>query len=428
MNIGWIDKNATRLFPIGPVALSGPLRESLPSYFSRLAMAHSVMVGDLVKDEIVPRLGVKYYLTQRGIWNFYYKQERYCSSSKISNQVINILEELTGNKHLQQLVFSISESFGKQNIFRNRRAWCPYCLHKWKSEGLVYEPLIWNFSDVEYCKIHNYKLQKICPRCGCEISLFSSKSIPGFCYKCGCWLGDPKHYPEGRLLQNIEWHLWVYDNIAELIAKLPELLQIDVNVSVSSFLEILRELLPIKEISYKTGIPVVSLREWIRTSKRPNFRHLLNLSYCTGFTVKQILLEKSFDIKTDSLKNYVKRFSLNKNIMDHKLLESNLEEILKEDYPPSINEIANRLLVSSSTLQKNFPEQLRMICAKREQVRLMKRNEIQEEIRRAVIQIYSQGKYPSTRAVTKVIARGYLFIHEDNIKVYRDTLHILGLN
>ncbi|MGE4273111.1 MAG: TniQ family protein [Desulfitobacterium sp.] len=424
------NRHKHRVYSLEPVGFGSPLSESLPSYIMRLAMAHHITVGNLIRYEIVPKLGVKYYLKQEGLWNFYDRQERYNSSSQISNRLIEVLEELTGNKNLDQLIFNISESFGKQSVFKNKRTWCPFCLDKWKAEtGVIYEPLIWNFSDIEFCKIHNYPLQGNCPNCGQEISLLAAKSIPGFCSKCGCWLGNTENYPEVKCMTNTTWHDWVCDNIAELLLHLPELSRVDFSESIKDFLEVLRRTYTVNEISQASGIPKVSLREWSRTDKRSGFRHLVNLSYCTSITLYEILFKKPFlnQCIEISLRKSVKRFSLNRKIIDYKLVEHKLDLILKNDSPPSITQIAQQLSVDPDTLRNNFPEKIRVISNKRKELNKLKRIRIKEKIREAVIQIHSEGKFPTTRGVIEALGVGYLFVRKGNVDTYKSAMQSLGL-
>ncbi|AFM02253.1 hypothetical protein Desde_3990 [Desulfitobacterium dehalogenans ATCC 51507] len=423
------NRHKLRLYSLKPVGLNSPLSESLPSYIMRLAMAHHITVGNLVKYEIVPRLGVKYLLNPKGLWNFYDRQESYNSSSQLSNRLIGVLEELTGNKNLDQLIFNISESLGKQNVFKNKRSWCPFCLDKWKAEtGIIYEPLIWNFSDIEFCKIHNFPLQRNCPSCGHEIYLLAAKSIPGFCSKCGCWLGNTENYQGVKYMTNTTWHEWAYDNIAELLTDLTELSRTDLSQSIRGFLEVLKKTYTIKDISQASDIPKVSLREWIRTNKRPSLKHLLNLSYCTNTTLREILLEKPFlnPCLEISLRKSVKRFSLNKTIVDHNLFVQKLDLALKDDFPPSIRQIAKQLSVSPDTLRRNFPEKVKDITKKRKDKKRIKKIEIQEKIRETVIQIHSEGKVPTTRGVIEALGVGYLFARKENVDAYKSTMQFLG--
>ncbi len=424
------NKQRFRLYSLKPAGLYSPLVESLPSYIMRLAMAHHVTVGNLIKHEIVPSLGLKCYLDEKGIWGFYNRQERYYSSSQISNRLIGVLEELTGIKNLDHLIFNISEAFGKQDFFKKTRSWCPHCLDQWKAEmGNIYEPLIWNFSDIEYCKIHNYPLQTKCPNCGHEISSFAAKSAPGFCSKCGCWLGSADKYPEVKYMADTIWDEWVYANIAQLLIHLPELSRADLSKSIKDFLKILKRTYTVNEISQASGIPKVSLREWSRTDKRPSFKHLVNLSYCTSITLYEILLEKPFlnQCIEISLRKTVKRFSLNRTIIDYKLVEHKLDLMLKDDSPPSITQIAQQLSVGPNTLRNNFPEKVQVISNKRKELNKLKRIRIQEKIREAVIQIHSEGKFPTTRGVIEALGVGYLFVRKGNVDTYKSAMQSLGL-
>lgn len=63
----------SRLFNLEPIGIGTPYIESLRSYIGRLASEHTVRTGDLIKYEIIERLGLtekEFYLRKSQINRF----------------------------------------------------------------------------------------------------------------------------------------------------------------------------------------------------------------------------------------------------------------------------------------------------------------------------------------------------------------------
>ncbi|MGC7871821.1 TniQ family protein [Desulfosporosinus sp. SYSU MS00001] len=435
MNINEDKKNvnSTRLFTLEPAALFSPLSESLPSYIMRLAKAHHVTVGNLAKNEIIPRLSLDYYLLDGRTSNFYLETKRLYSSSVLSNELIRALEELTGNNNLQYLKADINPFIKQNRAFRNIRAWCPHCLQEWRDNGgIVYEPLLWNFSIIEYCIRHKYPLQTKCNNCGQQMKLLTPTSIPGFCSKCRAWLGGNNDSSIGQI-KNYDWHLWVYNNITELlcersIIKNNNFLSINIQRIVVTHFKSLRK------FSLFIGIPYLTLYSWIKENVRPSLNILLEMSYCIDVKIIRLITEEIhiYEIEKITFKEpVIKHLSAHRTI-NWDLCEQELNTALKNEFPPSIQELARRLSVNVESIRVHLPEKVCEIVLKRKEYisnkTRQKRIRQQEELRRIMIEIYKQGKYPTIRAVSDQLGiKGWLLKESANYEVWINTLISLGL-
>lgn len=428
-----VGKKVSHLYSLKPVAIFSSLSESLPSYIMRLAMAHSVTVGTLVQYEIFPHLKLSSIGARS---SFHSVIRRLYSSSMLSRELIQVLEELTGNNDLRSLNFNISHLFDNSRIFRKLRTWCPHCLEQFRSEeGIIYEPLIWNFSIVEFCKKHKYPLQKECPNCGQEMRSITLISVPGYCSRCRCWLGNPNSYPEDLDIENVHWHWWVYDNIAELISEFPRISQSNCKEFIANNLKKivnhysgnLRNLAQSVELSYTT------LHRWVNEDVRSNLNLLLCLGYCIGLTIKQIAAEQLpiDSIEITLLRQPVKKRSFRSRDTDLELCEQRLNAAILDSFTPSINEIARQASVSRRILYHNFPDKVRDIVVKRRESNKTKNRlkefQEQEEIEKTVIKIFNRGKYPTRNAVGDEMGKSWIFNKKSYYVAWEKAVLALGL-
>lgn len=85
-----------------------------------------------------------------------------------------------------------SKVFPDRHLLRSLRAWCPYCYQEWRTNAQpIYEPLLWQLQVVNICPSHKLHLIEKCPLCHQTNIPLAWKSQPGYCSKCGIWLGYP---------------------------------------------------------------------------------------------------------------------------------------------------------------------------------------------------------------------------------------------
>jgi transcriptional regulator with XRE-family HTH domain len=134
------------------------------------------------------------------------------------------LETATGRRDLQCLTLFPFRNAIPDNLFHRHRAWCPLCFEQWGANGqTVYEPLLWAFKVSSQCRVHQQPLSHICHRCKRKLYPLGVFSRPGYCERCGCWLGTP--YVDGNrsefISSNGEDQTWSSRQIEGLPAMLP---------------------------------------------------------------------------------------------------------------------------------------------------------------------------------------------------------------
>ncbi len=110
-----------------------------------------------------------------------------------------------------------------------------------------------------------------------------------------------------------------------------------------------------------------------------------------------------------------------------------LEEILQSEQAPfpSMHEVARRLGHSVMVLRRHFPILCKQISANYQAYlkrrALARKERIRDEVRKAVQDIHSKGKYPSTRLVASLLTRPQAIREQETLEAWREALRELGL-
>ena len=109
------------------------------------------------------------------------------------------------------------------SLFRRFRTWCPVCFEEWRTPGgEVYEPLLWSLTVASVCPRHQQPLVSICPHCRRPMRPIMSSSRPGYCGRCGGWLG---YVPDCRTPEKVSTtasEYWVSKMAGDLLALAPQ--------------------------------------------------------------------------------------------------------------------------------------------------------------------------------------------------------------
>ena len=123
-------------------------------------------------------------------------------------------------KHLTLLAFK--DFLCSLSLFRRFRTWCPACYEGWRASGRsVYEPLLWSLRVASVCPLHRRSLISVCPHCERPMRPITSSSRPGYCGRCGGWLGDMPDDPLTEEVAPASSNYWVSNAAGELLALAP---------------------------------------------------------------------------------------------------------------------------------------------------------------------------------------------------------------
>ena len=205
----------SRLYSLPPMGVGSALVESLTSYVMRLAEAHAVFPGTLVRQEVFPNLPV------------IPKQLSRASLHSLNGlgpcfaRWVKILEGLTARDDLRALTLLPWRGIlASDGVLRRYRTWCPRCYEERRIDGpVVYDSLLWTVAPVTACQRHEIALNECCPHCEKRSFPLSVQSRPGFCSHCNGWLGTDLPVPlpdeSGR---NLEFRLQMAREVGDLLS------------------------------------------------------------------------------------------------------------------------------------------------------------------------------------------------------------------
>ena len=431
----------SRLYHLGPIGVGSPMAESLTSYLTRLAEAHSLHLRTLVTDEILPRLNQSHlYRDNRPVYDhltrFWKQSATLNGTSATSSAWVQALEQLTLRSDLRFLtMLTFADVLSSRGLLRCTQAWCPACYEQWReADQVIYQPLLWALEVIRVCPHHGLRLQLRCPYAdyGQAPSALAPRSQTGFCPKCERWLGNSAPHERTDQWSGVEeqeWQQWVGTAVGELLAAAPEFpapphkevisaaviahIQVKENGNFSAFARQLH-------VHRRTAW------EWGQGLQVPQLDTLLKLCSCfktsplkffMGYALETTLVERRAPeekLTAEKPKKRYRKFETEK-------LRYALESVMQEEGkpPPSMREVARRLQYDSSHLYKHFPDHCRAIAARyrayQKELRGQRLQRICNEVQETARSLRAQGRSPSERQVGKVLKlRGVL--REDEVR------------
>lgn len=200
------------LFSLEPIGIGTPMMECLTSYIIRLANAHRISTNLLMRFAIRNSNSRNANLVYRRYINGF---------GNVPLCVVEGLENLTKREDINYLGTLNWKGFIQGGILRERKAWCPHCLREWKNtQKPIYEPLLWQFNDIDTCQIHNSELQQKCSVCNNTLEIIANNAPIGTCSKCLSFLGDNT---QGQIHNISNQKAGAMQCISELIVKANEI-------------------------------------------------------------------------------------------------------------------------------------------------------------------------------------------------------------
>ena len=369
----------SRLYHLEPIGVGTPYVESLTGYVARLAQQHCVTTRRLILNEIAPYLRLHKnssdYQTDNISHVLGIKTRRAAlnGTGLMATNLLSALSTLTQMDKLHLLTLLTWEKvFPNRGLFHHQRTWCPKCYQEWHDNNkCIYEPLIWSINAVVICPIHHNCLAYQCPHCNQSMSVISGNSIPGYCSQCGHWLGNDKikkvytsplssEFERNRLLASI-------NSLGELIAQSPSINSPPARNRISNVLstyvaEVFGGNIAAASRFLKTE--KATLSSWCKGKAIPGLNHLLLLTQNLDISLIDFLTSDKLlaDLKNNfsssepvvlkhPRKSYKKISSGRKQV-----LNIVLQEVINEEPPPSLEDVALRLRYRPLVLQYHFSE------------------------------------------------------------------------
>jgi transcriptional regulator with XRE-family HTH domain len=428
----------SRLYHLEPIGVGTPFVESLTSYISRLATAHSVLLRTLIIDEILPNLK-RTHLYQEGqpvydqLTTFWKRSAMLNGTCPTANNWVQTVEQLTQRHDLRFLtMLTFANILSWRELIRSTQAWCPLCYKEWsKTNQVIYQPLIWQLTVMNLCPQHHIPLVLRCPYqdCGQTLSPLAPRFQPGYCSHCNRWLGKSFLSEDCQLTNGDEqeWQIWLEQVVGELLAAAPDLPSVPYLQVISTFISThVRETMEgnLSEFARRVQYHRRTVWEWAQGLQVPQLDALLHI--CSYFETTPLYLLAGNAIETAQLKKDISveklaRESLNKHArwFDSEKLRNALEQVLqsKEEPPPSMREVARRLSYDQSHLRKHFPDLCRAISARylayQQEQRLDRLRRMYVQIQQTAEILQKHGFSLSERQIGKTIGKRGIFKEEE---------------
>lgn len=337
------------LYPLAPMGVGTAAVESLTGYISRLATAHAVKTGTLLYHELRPRIrctkGASAGRVPQDLSHtaFYLDVHSLNGLGSRARAWVCLLERLTCVPRLDLLtVLPWANAVSCVHLLRTSRAWCPFCYGAEGGSGQPsYERLLWTLQVVTTCPVHRHPLESLCPSCGRTQYVLVSRSRPGYCSRCYCWLG------RAAKSISIDAELAEAIAVAEMIG---ELLAASPTLSAHFGLDLLRE--NVRRFVWSAGgyrrlgaeTRGVFVRGWIQRESVPRMNSLVNLSRSLSISLVRLLTERinirSKKRQAETHQKYPWKVHYR---VESSIVEDALRAGLQAASPPSLHEIAGRV-------------------------------------------------------------------------------------
>lgn len=418
------------LYHLEPIGVGTPYVESLTGYVARLAETHSVVTGMLILSEIAPLIREEYVFESRcgGLQKIYDRKARRAlnGTGPMAHDLVQALEALTMLSQLRFLtMLTWANVLPQIKLLRSVWAWCPACYEEWRmSEQVIYEPLLWSLNAVRVCLRHHQRLVARCPHCQGQLLPLAWRSRPGYCSKCGGWLGISKaaEVPDSEVWaeDELKRQLWVVDTLGDLVATAPRLSSPLPKVRVTQAISACVNLVTKGNLSAFArwiGVPPSNVQSWYQINTLPQLDTLLHICYCLGTSLLDFLAEEA--VVKDSLLLVTQppiplqrqKRTVFKRPLDLEQLRQTLLSVLNESPPPSLKAVVKRLgYIGNTTLYKHFPDLCHAIAVQHANYR---KNNRREQMHSHLLSVLDSDEYPPP-SLQQVARR---------IKIHHTTLH-----
>jgi hypothetical protein len=443
VEITQIERNS-RLYSLTPIGIGTSFVESLTGYISRIAEAHSIHTGTLITKEITPQLDKDYMdkIARRGGNGFYDWAHSLNGLGNGAKEFVDILQVLTLRNDLSHsTLLTWKEVIPTRGLSRPTKAWCPACYQEWRDNNqVVFDPLIWSFQEISICPKHSVHLCTKCPnpQCAESIPWLNRCSRPGYCSKCGNWLGqtikDLSTIEEGKS----KWEMFKCKMLGQLISvslKQENLSNNNVSIILKRCVDIFTDG-NFAAFSRKLNIPKNTLQSWYSGCVTPSISSLLKVCYCLQITLIQLLLGKIHNLPLNQFRApdiVPKKVKFPRNKESQDFLETALNNIINQNQlpPPSVANVASHLGYDRRLLSRRFPEHCKTLSERYLAYQKAKGQERIELLTQEVIEttrlLYSRGIYPSRRKVEEQVSLPGVIKEEAIRQAWHHQLEEFGL-
>lgn len=421
------------------MGVGSPYMECLTSYLIRLSEVHKVYPSSLLSYIVAPILDKEFFINsvKRGGNRFYDGARTINTFEKNAVDMVTVLEDLTGVKHLDQLtLMGLKDVIPSRYLLKNHLSWCPLCYEEqMNNEESYYNPLLWHLEVVKVCLKHKCSLEIYCPSCNKNLPILHRKSQNGYCVYCNTWLGIEK---------DSDPDLYNLDNNPKITLMAEQFINHKEEISVSgNRQQIIRNLNYLVEI-YEDGnlqrfaknlnLAKTTLWDWCKGKVLPPLPRIFEI--CSLFDISPVYFYTQ-DISTNKNKTLI---TLNTELasrnqgtreirFDHTRALAMLEKYASNsEHIISMTELAKLIGYPKRTLYEHFPDLCKIISAKNKEFIKRRTKQAYEDncliIDNCVEVLGKNGVYPSRRKIEEIAHKPGLL----KDKKLREYLNVLMQN
>jgi hypothetical protein len=336
---------------------------------------------------------------------------------------VQVFEVLTLQHTLHFLtLLTWNEVFSFRLLLHKTKAWCPACLEEWRTNNqVIYDLLLWNFNVVTFCSRHHCKLSTQCPQNGCQrkIPWLAWYSLPGHCPFCHQWLGGSAPALVEMNEEAVHWQEWVIEQLGILLALAPELESTPSRTRIHEVLQHFCQQMSqgnIYAFARKLGIHDITVFSWFERGCIPQLQSLLTLCALCGVSLKACFFDEITMLRylPGSQVPKIERAIMHRKAPENAntpYIRHTLQMILASDEepPPSLNEVARRLKISTRYLRKYHLDLCKAISDRYwnfiQSYKQTRDQQYINEVCQLAHQLVAQGKRPSEKAMSKVLSK-----------------------
>jgi len=353
----------SRLFNLPPIGVGTAQVESLTSYIARLSAEHGVSPRKLLCAEVLAHIGkaTQYYASP-----CHFSAYQINGTRKLAEVIAVGFERLTLSTDLRHMTLQMwSNVLSPQKLLRKSRAWCAGCYEeRLVAEKPIYEPLIWSLDAVTLCTKHNERLCGKCPHCKHQLPFLATNDRPGYCSRCGQWLGISStlisKQTEDRVIEaELSQQVQIQHSIGELLATSKTIAS---PPSHQTFAANLIKLIgehasnSINVFSDVVGIWSGTIRRLLGTESKLSLRNLCQICSRLNITPFDLLAEQGNEEYLKRQNIVLEDIASLQAITSWNEIEAKLKAALLAYPPPSMESTARNLGYYTPKIRRHFPE------------------------------------------------------------------------
>lgn len=397
-----------RLVPLN--AMTGD-RESLGSYFCRLADAHCTTPQRLsafvmpMQDE---NFNARY-------WNNVWREHRFSGSSSIANKWSEVLSKLTTVERLDRLtMLPVSKTINSAGLMQGRK-WCPLCIAEHNVNGMPYGKLIWELGVVTVCTKHRVTLTDRCSCQGVDREIRERRKVMfHLCADCGRNLGESSVQPRHATADELFAAQLVHDFFGSVY--------FNDSGRASMFQEFLAALIDrdfggkAAWLAKAVGIPKSVIHGWQLSGYTPSLQRFVELATKLSCSIENLfvgILPATASFVSAEVNSRTKK----RNKLDLVKVEARLRDALVQHVPVSVHQLARDFEVHPKSLYFAFGELTQQIAKRRLEFMRNRRqvtlNRLEDLLRQEARQLLQENLNPTQRRmIERLGTAGRLFTRE----------------